>query len=120
DRADEQSVVREGPFRGQTLHDLWTRHHGEIFGSVPNSPRFPVLIKLLDAQDKLSLQVHPPAHLAEKIGAEPKTEFWYVAKAEPGAQLFVGLREAMSASDFRRSIEDGTVADRVHAIPVQA
>ena len=120
DRPEAESVVREGPWRGQTLHDLWTNHRGEIFGPLPDGPRFPLLIKLLDARDKLSLQVHPPAHIAEQLSGEPKTEFWYVAKADPGAQLFVGLGQATSVEDFKASIADGTVAKRIHTISVQA
>ena len=120
DRPEAQSVVRDGPLRGQTLHELWINHRSEIFGRVQDAPRFPLLIKLLDAHDKLSLQVHPPAHVAERLGGEPKTEFWYVAKANPGAELFAGLREATSAHDFKTSITEGTVADRIHAIPVKA
>lgn len=119
DRPEAQSIVRDGSLRGQTLHDLWTNHRSAIFGQLPDSPRFPLLIKLLDAHDKLSLQVHPPAHVAEQLGGEPKTEFWYVAKADPDAQLFVGLREATSLEDFKVSIADGTVAERIHTIPVQ-
>src|ERR1700730_791393 len=60
DREEAQSVVRNGPMRGKTLHELWTQDRQEIFGELPDGPRFPLLIKLLDAQDKLSLQVHPP------------------------------------------------------------
>ncbi len=120
DRPEAQSIVRDGSLRGQTLHDLWTNHRSAIFGQLPNSPRFPLLIKLLDAHDKLSLQVHPPAHVAEQLGGEPKTEFWYVAKADPDAQLFVGLREATSLENFKVSIADGTVAERIHTISVQA
>jgi mannose-6-phosphate isomerase len=120
DRPEAQSIVRHGTFRGTTLHDLWMQHRRDIFGDVPDAPRFPILIKLLDAQDKLSLQVHPPAAVAKKTGGEPKTEFWYVAKADPGAAIFVGLREPISADDFKRSIEDGTIPDRIHSIPVQA
>ncbi len=120
DRPEAQSVVRDGPRRGQTLHELWTDHRSEIFGRVRDTPRFPLLIKLLDANDKLSLQVHPPAEVAERLGGEPKTEFWYVAQANPGAELFVGLREATSADVFKASIAAGTVADCIHAIPVKA
>jgi mannose-6-phosphate isomerase len=120
DRPEAQSVVREGPLEGQTLHDLWVKHRAEIFGPVPDAPRFPLLIKLLDAHEKLSLQVHPPASVAQKLGGEPKTEFWYVARADPGAALFVGLNEATSAEDFQRSISEGTVAGQIHTIHVQA
>jgi mannose-6-phosphate isomerase len=120
DRPEAQSVVRDGPLQGLTLHDLWVQHRAEIFGPVADAPRFPLLIKLLDAHEKLSLQVHPPESVAGKLGGEPKTEFWYVARAEPGAALFVGLDKATHAEEFQRSISDGTVAGRIHAIQVKA
>src|SRR5207253_14309 len=78
DRLEAQSVVTNGPLRGKALDELWTQHRQSIFGDVPDAPRFPLLIKFLDAQEKLSLQVHPPDKIAEKLGDEPKTEFWYV------------------------------------------
>ena len=52
DRTEAQSVVANGPLRGRTLHELWTRHRKEIFGDVPDTPRFPLLIKIIDAQAK--------------------------------------------------------------------
>ena len=57
DRPEAQSVVRNGPLRGKTLHELWTQDRQEIFGDVPDTLRFPLLAKLIDAQEKLSLQV---------------------------------------------------------------
>jgi mannose-6-phosphate isomerase len=102
------------------LHDLWTHHREEIFGEgFRNHPRFPILIKVLDARDDLSIQVHPPAHLADVLGGEPKTEMWFIADCEPGAKLYVGLKSGITRDDFERSIADGTVAERVHAITPQ-
>src|SRR5258708_838183 len=67
DRPEAQSVVHEGPLRGFTLHELWTQHRATIFGhGLPESERFPLLCKLLDAQERLSLQVHPPASVASE------------------------------------------------------
>ncbi len=120
DRPESQSVVREGPWRGLSLHELWTQYRADVFGSVSDSERFPLLIKLLDAEDKLSLQVHPPAQVAVELDGEPKTEFWYVAQAEPGAELFVGLREKTSRQKFEAAIASGTVADLIHSLPVSA
>ena len=120
DRAEAESVVRHGPLRGQTLHQLWTQDRQSIFGDTPDAPRFPLLIKLLDAHDKLSLQVHPPESVATKLGGEPKTEFWYVAAALPGAQLFVGLRKPISRDQFEYAVHSGTVANCVHTILVKA
>jgi mannose-6-phosphate isomerase len=120
DRGEAQSVVPSGPLKGKTLHELWTEHRKEIFGDVADTPRFPLLIKLLDAQDKLSLQVHPPRDIAERLGGEPKTEFWYVAKADPGAELYVGLRRKISPEAFRRALDAGIAADHLHVIPVKS
>jgi mannose-6-phosphate isomerase len=120
DRPEAQSVVRNGPFRDRTLHELWTHDREAIFGKLPDAPRFPLLIKLLDAHDQLSLQVHPPEKVAAKLGGEPKTEFWHVASAIPGARLHVGLRHAVSRDEFEQAVRAGTVANLVHTIPVQA
>jgi mannose-6-phosphate isomerase len=117
DRESEQSVVRGGGFAGKTLHELWTQHREEVFGTgLPDGGRFPILIKVLDARDDLSIQVHPPVHLAAELGGEPKTEMWYIAGADPGAKLYVGLKNGVTRADFEKAIGDGSVADRVHAL----
>jgi mannose-6-phosphate isomerase len=120
DRPEAQSIVRDGSLQGKTLHDLWTHQRQAIFGNVAKSERFPLLVKLLDAREKLSLQVHPPADVAKMLGGEPKTEFWYVAAADPEAELFVGLEQPMTRDEFRNALLSGTIADHVHKIPVQA
>jgi mannose-6-phosphate isomerase len=120
DRSEAQSVVASGPLRGKTLHELWKQHREEIFGDVPDTPRFPLLIKILDAQEKLSLQVHPPENVASRLGSEPKSEFWYVAAADPDAELFVGFREPLTRDRFEETLRDGNVIDHVHRIAVQA
>ena len=120
DRPEAQSVVANGPLKGKTLHELWTQHQHDIFGDVPDSDRFPLLLKLLDAQEKLSLQVHPPEEIAATLGGEPKTEFWYVAAAERDAEIFVGLRAALTREQFKRAVDEKTVEDCVHTIRVKA
>jgi mannose-6-phosphate isomerase len=116
DRPEAQSVVRDGLLRGKTLHQLWTEDRAEIFGNVADSPRFPLLLKLLDANQKLSLQVHPPETVAKSLGSEPKTEFWYVAAAEPGAELYLGFRESITRDQFEKALRDGTAADHVYTV----
>src|SRR4029453_3813991 len=67
----------------------------EIFGkpySDHEAPRFPILIKLLDARERLSIQVHPPAQMSATLGGEPKTEMWYFADTQPGANIYVGVK----------------------------
>jgi len=119
DRPEAQSIVRNGLLRGKTLHELWTQHRDEIFGDVSDSPRFPLLLKLLDAHDKLSLQVHPPEKVAHRLGGEPKTEFWYVVAADPGAELYLGFRDSITRDQFEKAIRDGTAADYVHKVRVK-
>src|SRR5438132_13877652 len=71
DRPEAQSVVHDGALRGLTVHALWQKHRAQIFGNLPDTLRFPILCKLLDAQENLSLQVHPPPKLAKELGGEP-------------------------------------------------
>jgi mannose-6-phosphate isomerase len=120
DRSEAQSVVTSGPLGGRTLHELWTQQREEIFGDLADTPRFPLLIKILDAQEKLSLQVHPPENIASKLGGEPKSEFWYVAAANPDAEVFVGFREPITRDTFEEKLRNGTVIDYIHKIAVQA
>ena len=119
DRLEAQSVVAHGPLEGKTLHELWMEGRSWIFGELPDAPRFPLLIKLLDAHEKLSLQVHPPEQAARKLGGEPKTEFWYVAAADPDAELLLGFRKPSARDEFEQALREGAAADYVHKIHVK-
>lgn len=117
DREEAQSIVDEGIHQGSTLHELWTKHREAIFGAgCKDHARFPILIKILDAHDDLSIQVHPPADVAASLGGEAKTEMWFIAACEPGAKLYVGLKKGVTRADFEKSIADGSVANLVHEI----
>jgi mannose-6-phosphate isomerase len=108
DRADAQSVARDGPLAGTTLHELWEDRRAEIFGSrgaAASSARFPLIIKLLDASATLSVQVHPPAAVASKLGGKPKTEMWVLLDAADGAQLLAGLRAGVTREGFAAALE---------------
>ncbi len=123
DREREQSVVRDGPYEGRTLHELWLQHRDDIFGPAAKrhaGERFPLLMKILDARDDLSIQVHPPAAIAPSLGGEPKTEMWFIAHAEPGAALHVGVKPGVDRTAFERALADGTVEEVVHKLPVVA
>ncbi|HXJ58423.1 MAG TPA: type I phosphomannose isomerase catalytic subunit [Verrucomicrobiae bacterium] len=119
DRPDEVSVIANGPLAGHTLRWLMENHRRDVLGSeAPATGPFPLLIKLLDAQETLSVQVHPPAEVAARLGGEPKTELWYIAEAAPDAALFVGLRRGVTRQVFEAQLQAGKVAECLHRIPV--
>jgi mannose-6-phosphate isomerase len=122
DRPGDASVIANGPLAGQDLRWLMTHHAPEILGGAKPAAdgRFPLLCKILDARDKLSLQVHPPAGKAAELGGEPKTEMWYIADAAPDASLYVGLKHGVTRAEFEKKISDGSVADCFHRLPVSA
>jgi mannose-6-phosphate isomerase len=120
DRPGDESVIARGPLRGKTLHWLMEQCPLELLGPRrPMPPRFPLLIKIIDAEATLSLQVHPPAAVAASLGGESKTEMWYVAHAGAAAELFVGLKKGVSREEFERKLAGQTVAQCFHRIPVK-
>ena len=120
DRSGQQSVVDGGRFDGLTLHELWTGYREEVFGdAAPPSKRFPLLIKILDARDTLSLQVHPPISEAAALHGEPKTEMWVIARAVPEACVYAGVEAGVTRRSFAKALADGTVASLVPQIPVR-
>lgn len=119
DRPEAQSVVQDGPLRGTTLHELWTEYREAIFGEVPDTPRFPILCKLLDAQENLSLQVHPPREIASRLEGESKTELWYVVDAAPDARLHAGLKKGTTREGFFNGLRSGDVEKHLHSLKVR-
>ncbi len=119
DRPDALSIVSEGPLSGRTLADLLRSDPAGLLGdAVPRAGRFPLLVKILDARDTLSLQVHPPAACAAALGGETKTELWYFTASHPGAEIFAGLRPGTTRDDFEASIASGTVDRCFHRVGV--
>ena len=108
DRPGDASVIANGPLAGKNLHWLMENHARELLGDAKPAAgnRFPLLCKILDAREKLSLQVHPPANKAAELGGEPKTEMWFIADAAPDAELFVGLKRGVTRAEFEKKIHD--------------
>ena len=119
DRTEAQSVVTNGPFKGESLSKLWSTQRKQVFGDY-SSENFPLLIKILDAQADLSIQVHPPQHLAAELNGEPKTEMWYIAHADPGAQIYVGLKKGTTREAFAEALNNGDPDKLVHALKPKA
>lgn len=125
DHPSAVSVVREGPHAGRSLHDLIEVDADALLGSgskrTPHG-RFPLLLKLLDSTDVLSVQVHPDDAIAAELG-EPdvgKTEMWHILHADPGAALYCGLKAGTTSSSMKTAIENGTLEQhltRLNVVP---
>jgi mannose-6-phosphate isomerase len=121
DRNEAQSVVEGGALNGQSLRSVLAKHSADVMGpSWPVGKPFPILVKWLDCRERLSLQVHPPADVAQELGSEPKTENWYIAHTVPGAELIVGLKRGVTRAQFERAISANTLEQCVHHFRVAA
>ncbi|HUF61152.1 MAG TPA: type I phosphomannose isomerase catalytic subunit [Verrucomicrobiales bacterium] len=122
DRAEEQSVVGSGRFSGLTLGELWRSERERIFGenAAGWTGRFPIIGKVLDARQRLSVQVHPPGPAAWELGGEPKSEMWHIVRAEPGACVYAGLKRGVGRREFEEGLAAGQTEDQIHSIPVRA
>ncbi len=107
--------VRE---QDQSLIDRGT-HAGEPLAEQGVKQPFPLLIKWIDARDKLSVQVHPDDLLAAAEGDQGKTEMWYILDAEPGAELIYGLKPGLTKADLQTAMEEGRIGDVLHHQPVK-
>lgn len=112
-------AIADGPYAGRTLSWLWDKHR-ELFGDAEGD-RFPLLVKIIDAADDLSIQVHPDnAYAAEhENGSLGKKECWYVLSAEPDDSIVIGQR-AHSREEFAQMVAEGRWSDLLNKIPVHS
>ena len=119
----QNSIVSNGDFAGDELNDLIETFMGDLVGEeVFNrfGERFPLLIKIIDPLDNLSIQVHPDDELAQEIGLHNgKTEMWYVMNAEKDASLVSGFNKDVTPQEFEQAIKDKTVGDLLNYEKVQ-
>jgi mannose-6-phosphate isomerase len=122
DQGNNLSVVANGSLAGRTLRSLMEEDHEALLGEVlpMANGRFPLLIKVLDARERLSLQVHPPADIAPKLGGEAKTEMWFVAQANPGATLCAGLKRGVTRQQFEAALARNELEPLVHKLTPRA
>jgi mannose-6-phosphate isomerase len=123
DRPEAQSIVTEGPLAGISIHELWMEKRSEIFGSAHTTnpaTSFPILCKILDASEQLSLQVHPKKSDITSAHEEPKTECWYFLKTAPEALCYAGLKHAVTREIFAQALEKGTFDSLLHSFPVKS
>ena len=109
-----ESIIERGQYAGLTLTDLIEKYPEQILGKKvlkKYGAKFPLLIKIIDASDNLSVQVHPDDSLAaERHNSLGKTEMWYIISAGKNAKIYAGLNTTMTAEDYVRRVKDGTFA----------
>jgi mannose-6-phosphate isomerase len=113
------SIVAAGPLAGASLHSLCREHGRELVGAGHDGGDFPLLVKLIDAREQLSVQVHPDDALAQSLGAgqRGKTECWLMV--HDGGELFVGTRPGVTRSSFERSLDLGQVSEVLNRYQVK-
>src|SRR5262245_54786898 len=116
------SRVAEGPWKGQLLTDLCATQSGEIFGKQAAPARFPLLIKLLDCDELISVQVHPADEVAARLlpGEMGKTEAWVVLEAEPTGRIYAGLLPGIRRRELEEHLANGTVAQCLNSFTPMA
>jgi mannose-6-phosphate isomerase len=110
-----QNIIANGPFKGQTVAQVFTKQK-KLFGNY-NGP-FPLLIKVIDANDNLSIQVHPSNDYAKTHDVNPKTECWYILHAEEDSHLYIG-HDIKTVDAFKQAIETDTILSHCQLVPVQ-
>ncbi|HEY8344856.1 MAG TPA: type I phosphomannose isomerase catalytic subunit [Bacillota bacterium] len=120
-RPDAMSIVAEGPLKGRTLGELITEYGPELLGTeIPVDQDFPLLLKILDAQDVLSVQVHPGDEFAAQYEHSlGKSEVWYVLKAKPGAKIIYGLKPGITRQRFTEALDSGKLEECLNEVEVQ-
>jgi mannose-6-phosphate isomerase len=115
-----------GPFAGQKLGDVWRTLPSAWTGTKISGSdgSFPLLVKFIFAEEKLSVQVHPDDEYAARheqaAGGRGKTEMWYAIRTRPGAEVLAGLKPSVTPEIFKRAIEDGSAENCLQHIPVRA
>jgi mannose-6-phosphate isomerase len=116
------SIVENGVLAGKSLNEIILEYKEKLMGKkFAHEKSFPLLIKILDANDNLSIQVHPDDEYAQKVaGEEGKTEAWYVVHAKEEAQIIYGLKNHITKEGFIRAVENNQIMDAVKKVPVKS
>jgi len=109
-------IVRNGPFAGKTLRQLVQDHPVELLGQHAHLKQFPILVKFLDAQSQLSVQVHPknPVRLSDGTWRTGKAESWIVLDAQPESRMYLGLKPGITAKELRTAVQTGDFESCLH------
>jgi mannose-6-phosphate isomerase len=114
--------VAGGTFAGKTLGELRAQLGPELMGPLDASAIFPILTKIIDARQALSVQVHPDDAYAQRVEHQSngKAECWYILAAEPGAELVLGWTRDTDRAEYERRVADGTLGEILRRVPVAA
>lgn len=118
---DGPSTISNGEFKGLTLSEYIEKAGKSVLGTdCEKFDNFPILIKLIDAKDNLSVQVHPDNEYALRVEGEyGKTEMWYIVDCDEGATLLYGFKDTISKDEFAQRIADNTLLEVTNAVPVK-
>ena len=117
-RDEDSSIIASGPNAGKRLSEVITKE--DIGPVMDRFPYFPLLIKLIDAKENLSVQVHPSDDYALKYESSfGKSEMWHIISADEGSGLYVGLNKDYSKEDIKKALEDGTILDCLNFFKVK-
>jgi len=114
--------IENGPLGGRTLAQVRGEIGVDLMGPIDQGKIFPVLTKIIDARQALSVQVHPDDAYAQRVEGQPngKTECWYILHAQPGAELVLGWTRDTDRAEYERRVADGTLGDILRRVPVAA
>lgn len=118
---DGPSTISNGEFKGLTLAEYIEKAGKAVLGTdCEKFENFPILIKLIDAKDNLSVQVHPDNEYAQRVEGEyGKTEMWYIVDCDEGATLLYGFKDNITKDEFAQRIADNTLLEVTNAVPVK-
>lgn len=119
DRPEGMSTVSNGRHAGKALHELVMTMGTDLLGADDHEV-FPLLVKLIDARKRLSVQVHPNDRSAARYGGEAKTEMWYVLDAEPGSKVFAGLAHGVNRESFERALKEESLESVLQPVPAES
>ena len=116
----DENRILNGPLAGSTIAELRTRLGARLMGPLDPTHLFPILTKIIDARDALSVQVHPDDAYAQRVEHQRngKTECWYILNAQPDAELVLGWTKQTDREEYERRVADGTLGDILRRVPV--
>ncbi|HRV31634.1 MAG TPA: class I mannose-6-phosphate isomerase, partial [Kiritimatiellia bacterium] len=119
DHPDGRTRIINGPDAGATLSEAIARRGPALLGTRCATPNFPLLVKLIDARETLSVQVHPDDAAAARHGGEAKSEMWYVLAATPDAHIYSGFKPGVTPRDFEKARQTGAIPALLQRYPAR-